>query len=395
MREKSSLVEVARFVNTLTGLPVTVICENQVQDFYCGEGFRQYMGSHHAKFLETLASESHGGHYDPRYIENELHEGFLEYGLLGDIRILAGPFLLNRSPALQRKTALEILDFDLTHERVSSEYLDQLRTVDTDEIKGIQYLLYLTQRNLDKEEEGHKHTETLVTDYYRNLISNRESYYHHPPFELEKELMEHIRNGRITAAQEMANRLYAHPDARLAATPVRSYRNSLICRCTLYTRAAIDAGAEQEEAFTLSDVMINEIEKKESIQELYRIDLAMIEGFCGLPRQGQGPDLSPMVRRARRFIQDNIYDRLEVGDIAKQLYVHPNYLSGRFRREMGVTLTAYVLQLKVEESLKLLAHSDNTISNIAAFLGFSSQSHFGSVFKKQMGMTPLKYREKE
>lgn len=395
MREKTSLAETARFVHTLTGLPVTVICENKVSDFFCADPFMEFMGSHHRWYLAQMEQNGVENCFEPRYIENAIQEGYLEYGLKTGERLMTGPFLLNRSVAQQRKSALEKLDFSLTHERIGSAYLEELKSITTEGIKAVQFLLFLTQRDLSEEDSAHRDTESLVADYYRNLISNRESSYHHPPFQLEKALLEHIRQSQAALARETANRLYTHPDARLAATSVRSYRNSLICRCTLYTRAAIDAGAESEAAFTLSDVMINEIEKKNSIQELYQLDLAMIEGFCELPRQPLSGELSVLVRRTVSHIQNNIYEKLTVAAIAEHLYVHPNYLSGRFRKEMAMTVCDYIQTLKIEESVKLLAHSDNSICDIGAFLGFSSQSHFGSVFKKQMGMTPRKFRTKE
>lgn len=395
MREKTSLQETARFVHTLTGLPVTVVVKNAVLDFFCAESFLQFMGSHHSWYLAQMEPGGTNACFEPRYIENEIQEGYLEFGLKSGGRLMAGPFLLNRTAAQQRKAALEKLDFLLAHERVGTAYLEELRSITTEGIKAIQFLLFLTQRDLSEEDSGHSDTESLVADYYRNLISNRESSYHHPPFQLEKALLGHIRQSQAALARETANQLYTHPDARLAASSVRSYRNSLICRCTLYTRAAIEAGAESEAAFTLSDVMINEIEKKDSIQELYRLDLAMIDGFCGLPRQQMSGELSVLVRRAVSHIRNNIYEKLSVADIAERLYVHPNYLSGRFRKEMAVTVCDYIQDLKIEESLKLLAHSDNSISDIAAFLGFSSQSHFGTVFKKHMGMTPGKFRTRE
>lgn len=387
--------ETARFVNTLTGLPVTVIMENRVLDFFCDDGFLPFMGSHHRWYLTHEEQSAAGSGFEPRYIENDIHEGYLEFGLKSGGQLMAGPFLLNRSPAQQRRTALEKLDFSLAHERIGTAYLEQLKSITTEGIKAVQFLLFLTQRDLSEEDSGHRHTESLVADYYRNLIANRESSYHHPPFQLERELMEYIRQGQTEMALKTANLLYTHPDASLASSSVRSYRNSLICRCTLYTRAAIDGEVESEPAFTLSDVMINEIEKKNSIQDLYRLDLAMIEGFCELPRRAEAAELSAVVQKAVRFIRDNIYGKLEVADIATQLFIHPNYLSGRFKKEMEVTISAYILNLKIEESLKLLTHSDNSISDIAAFLGFSSQSHFGSVFKKNRGMSPLKFRAKQ
>lgn len=390
---ETRLQETARFIHTLTQLPVTVFSGASPLASHCGPDFAPYLPQHHSWYGSREEDPQALMPFEPRYLENPLQEGYLEFGAGAGFRVLTGPFLLGRTKSQQRKRVLERLNFDLGDHRLGKPYLNALKVLQTEGMKAVQFLLYLCQRFLTETPGKEHRTESLVTDYYRNLIANRESYYHHPPFQLEKQLMEQIRAGQAVQARETANRLYTHPDARLAPAPVRSYRNSLICRCTLYTRAAIDGGVDPEAAFTLSDVMINEIEKRDTVQELFRLDLAMIGSFCELPRCAcEAGAQSPLVSRAVRHIRENIYERLEVTEVAESLFVHPNYLGSRFRKEMGLPLAAYIQQQKIEESLKLLRHSDNSLCDIAAFLGFSSQSHFGSVFRRFMGVSPGKYR---
>ena len=80
--------------------------------------------------------------------------------------------------------------------------------------------------------------------------------------------------------------------------------------------------------------------------------------------------------------------------MAEELFLSRPYLSMKFKRETGMTLTDYILTQKTEEAKRLLRYSDKTSSAIAAYLGFSSQGHFGRVFRKYAGMTPNEYREK-
>ena len=49
---------------------------------------------------------------------------------------------------------------------------------------------------------------------------------------------------------------------------------------------------------------------------------------------------------------------------------------------------------KVEEGKRLLRYTDKSISSIAAYLGFSSQSHFANVFRKYANSPPNEYRQK-
>lgn len=48
--------------------------------------------------------------------------------------------------------------------------------------------------------------------------------------------------------------------------------------------------------------------------------------------------------------------------------------------------------IKVAEARRLLRFTDQELGEIAALLGFSSQSHFQTVFKQITGETPMAYR---
>jgi AraC family transcriptional regulator len=59
---------------------------------------------------------------------------------------------------------------------------------------------------------------------------------------------------------------------------------------------------------------------------------------------------------------------------------------------MGVSLHQYVIQRRVEHAKVMLRTTDEPLSQIAAAVGFASQSHFTTVFKRLTGATPKAYR---
>jgi AraC-like DNA-binding protein len=67
-------------------------------------------------------------------------------------------------------------------------------------------------------------------------------------------------------------------------------------------------------------------------------------------------------------------------------------LQSGFRTATGRTVASYLEMTRIEASKTLLAHSDTPIRDIAREVGFRTQSHFSSVFKKLTGLTPLQYR---
>ena len=72
--------------------------------------------------------------------------------------------------------------------------------------------------------------------------------------------------------------------------------------------------------------------------------------------------------------------------------LNPSYLSKLFAKEMKMPVKAFILQAKISTAQNILIFSDFPISEIAASLGFSSQSAFTAAFHRLTGMTPMRYR---
>ena len=69
------------------------------------------------------------------------------------------------------------------------------------------------------------------------------------------------------------------------------------------------------------------------------------------------------------------------------------YLSRKFRQEMGITVTAYIIRQKIELAKQLLRADNTPISDIAEQLCFSTQSYFSEQFRRVTGLTPGEYRQ--
>lgn len=83
---------------------------------------------------------------------------------------------------------------------------------------------------------------------------------------------------------------------------------------------------------------------------------------------------------------------LSVPMLAQEFHYHPNYLSQIFRAETGMTVTAYLNALRLEEAEKLLLNTDLRINAIATACGFHDDKYFLKTFKRLHGVTPTEYR---
>ncbi len=78
--------------------------------------------------------------------------------------------------------------------------------------------------------------------------------------------------------------------------------------------------------------------------------------------------------------------------IAKEINVHPVYLSKAFKNYSGINLSKYYRNQKLSKACKELAYSNKTITEIAMQCAFYDQAHFIKTFKSNIGFTPLQFR---
>ncbi len=232
----------------------------------------------------------------------------------------------------------------------------------------------------------------MSKNYFEQTYENRMAQFQHPPFFLEQEEVRLISHGDRENAVKVLAEINRLKRATLAKDPLRSLKNSLICSCTLFTRAAIAGGVPADEAFTLSDTFIQTIENAAELKSLEALEEAMMLRFIDQVNEKTAASLSGVVRSAIAYIDRHLSEKLTVPMIAGHVYIHPDYLSSRFKQETGTSITAFVKKRRIEEACQFLRYSRSTVSEIAAFYQFCSQSHFIAVFKKHMGMTPAQYK---
>lgn len=95
-----------------------------------------------------------------------------------------------------------------------------------------------------------------------------------------------------------------------------------------------------------------------------------------------------LIEKIKEFIMDNLDRHISVDELARQLYLTPNYLGQVFRQYTGTTVKNYHNQMRMDTALRLIISGEKTISEIADELGFDSISYFSRRFKMSYGISP-------
>ena len=80
-------------------------------------------------------------------------------------------------------------------------------------------------------------------------------------------------------------------------------------------------------------------------------------------------------------------------ELADAMNYNSNYLADIFRKNMGISLSAYIRDICIQEAARLLLNTDLPIHTIAASVGYENRTVFYQNFQEKYHMTPSQYRE--
>ena len=103
--------------------------------------------------------------------------------------------------------------------------------------------------------------------------------------------------------------------------------------------------------------------------------------------------LAPSVfRRVEAHVTKHLDRPLALADLAEVAGLSPYHFAHCFKQTAGMPPYRYVVLQRVEEARRLLRHTDWRISDVAAAVGYESQGHFATLFKRETGVSPGTYR---
>ena len=123
---------------------------------------------------------------------------------------------------------------------------------------------------------------------------------------------------------------------------------------------------------------------------------ALEEGLILLAQQQARHAERPLDARIEVVLQhlaQHISDPLSVGELAHIVALSPSRLSHLFKAQVGDSLAATLLKLRLRQAARLLEFTAQSVSEIALSTGFQSPFHFSRQFKAYHGMSPTAYRE--
>ena len=100
-----------------------------------------------------------------------------------------------------------------------------------------------------------------------------------------------------------------------------------------------------------------------------------------------------IISKAQLFIKSNYDKPLRLEDVAKAVYLSPNYFSSMFKKITGYTFSSYLTRKRIEAAKELLIKTNLPIKEIVEKVGFEDYNYFNRTFKKIEKVPPAQFRK--
>jgi len=99
-----------------------------------------------------------------------------------------------------------------------------------------------------------------------------------------------------------------------------------------------------------------------------------------------------IAKRIEKIITSDLRQHHPAWELAAQFSISETSLKNYFRGVYGQNISVYLREMRMKEATRLLASTRLPVAEVAEQVGYTNQSKFASVFKKQYQMSPLEYR---
>lgn len=345
-------------------------------------------------YLKELLDDGNEKLMDLTIGKNNIISGFIR-DREGQYTIIIGPVL--EFPCT-KKTAFAILKDMGEPLNRAEELMDYFSRIPGMPLitfyKNLSFLNYTINEEEPVDDYMDKKAEDLLgpeTD-----LEKQERHHLHTAGDAEFQLLSCVEFGKIEELDTLMRKRLpkeAHM-GRAAKDSIHSIRNIMIASIAVIARQAAKGGMDYDEAIEMSDAYLQKLDVLDNYDEILGVWGQAVYEYTAIVNKirSLNPD-SELIRRINSYIQNHIYGKVTVDDIAVYTGKSLSYLCREFKAETGKTMRDYINEVKVEEAKRLLAYSDKEIVGIAIELGYTSQAYFTTVFKNKTGMTPAQYRK--
>ena len=202
----------------------------------------------------------------------------------------------------------------------------------------------------------------LRNEWYSHELSDSESEVCHRSMEEEYSFYSAVKNGDMEFVRKNLNQGdFTNPVGMgvLSKNALTNLKYHFVVTAALLTRHCVEGGLELEQAYRLSDFYILKMDSCSTIKGIAELHQDMVLDFTGkmLVLQKNAIISKPIVQ-CIDYIYSHINERTTINELADYTALSPSYLSRLFKQNLGISISDYIREKKIEKAENLLRYSD-------------------------------------
>ncbi len=312
-------------------------------------------------------------------------------------QVTAGPFLMVNKEEYIHVELARYCGKDRSRRKNAAEYVEGLPFVAAKKVNALSTLLFMSVGFLNditaddgllKAQQSNK----MLMKIGNVVLQLNKQEDHNYPHQTEKKMLVAITQGdRRGHIQEMLHVILGNLVLRTGADTLQMklYLAELL---TLFSRSAIDGGADPQEAMKLALFHQKSVQDIQRVEELCHFISDALDQFLDLTLRLKDVNNVNVMQKALNYLLERFASKVTLEEVAEWVHLSPSYFGKLFKKETGKSFNSYLNQLRVEKSKELLRENEHTLLEVAILVGFNDPSYFSKVFKQQLGISPKKYR---
>ena len=143
--------------------------------------------------------------------------------------------------------------------------------------------------------------------------------------------------------------------------------------------------AELQDALAHADAATHEVTRS-------LVVLLLAEARRAMPGDASGSAMTSLVGDALAFIQRHGLEPISLRDVAKAVHRTPSHVANVVKQETGFSVGEWITAGRVAEAAARLAHTDDSLEEVATRVGWTDKTHLTRQFKAAYGVTPAAFR---
>lgn len=210
---------------------------------------------------------------------------------------------------------------------------------------------------------------------------------------LESEIKEALRYGDKSLIPKITNRFFEEIKNKYYKYDTSNQLKENLAQLLLFITKSISNQIDNEDYTNLTEEIRRKPFQFEEYSELRQFINETLYRIIDFTHKKFKDKNVILINKCKKFINEKYMEDLSLEMIAQKYFFNPSYFSNLFKRYNGISFSEYLVKVRIQNAVRLLESSEESMSDIAMKVGFKNSAHFIRIFKRETGLPPNKYRQ--